>query len=475
MQKMWIAGQMVGADEVFEVSNPFSGDVIEVVARGSAQHAQWAVDAAVKGAQAMREMPVYRRAAILNEVARLIEQESEALASLLTRENGKTIRDSRTEVARAASIFRLAAEECKYLTGEQVPFEAAANGEGRFGFWVHEPVGVVAAITPFNVPLALAAHKVAPALAAGNAVVLKPAEQTPLTSLHLAQLLYRAGVPVEAVSVITGFGEEVGQPLIENPAVNYVSFTGSRAVGQQLPKWAGAKKITLELGGNAAVIVTPTANLEEAAKAIVLGGYRLAGQLCISVQRVLAHESIQLALTEQVAAQVETLKVGDPMDEATDVGPVIDYDALQRITEWVKEAVSAGAKPVVGARSQPPFYLPTLLTETPPNARLNCEEVFGPVVSVQAYSDFEDAIAQANSTVYGLQMGIFTNDLQEAFRAARELQAGGVMINDSSAYRSDLMPYGGVKESGLSREGIRWAMEHMTNPKVVCFNGIRLG
>lgn len=475
MQKLWIAGHQVCTEESFDVLNPYNGHVIDRAARGQKEHVHQAVEAALEGARLMRNMALYQRAAILNEVARLIEIEREALAYLLTQEVGKTIREARMEVMRTATIFRLAAEECKHLHGEQIPFDAVSTGTGRFGFWVREPVGIVGAITPFNVPLALSAHKLAPALAAGNAVILKPAEQTPLANLHLIQLLYRAGAPPEAVSAITGLGEEAGQPLVQHPQVRYISFTGSRSVGQMLPRLADTKKLTLELGGNGAVIIAPSADLESAANAIVRGGYLLAGQLCISVQRVYVHRSLQASFLEMLLPLIEAIRLGDPADDKTDMGPLIDYSALQRIDQWVREAVEGGAKLLTGGQSKPPFYVPTLLTNVHPEAKLCCEEAFGPVVVLETYDELDEAVQRVNNTPYGLHMGIFTNDLQEAFRAAREIQAGGVMINDVPTFRSDLMPYGGMKESGLAREGIRWAMEHMTDPKVVCFNGIRLG
>lgn len=475
MQKLWIAGHQVSTDDGFDVLNPYNGHVIDRVARGRKTHIEQAVEAALEGAKQMRDMPLYRRAAILNEVARLIELEREALAYLLAQEVGKTIREARLEVVRTAGIFRLAAEECKHLHGEQVPFEAVPTGAVRFGFWVREPVGIVGAITPFNVPLALSAHKVAPALATGNAVILKPAEQSPLANLHLVQLLYRAGTPPEALSAITGYGEEAGLPLVQHPRVRYISFTGSRSVGLTLPQFAGTKKLTLELGGNGAVIVAPSANVEAAAHAIVRGGYLLAGQLCISVQRVYVHHSLKKSLQETLLPLIEAIRMGDPTDDTTDMGPLIDYPALQRVDQWVQEAVAGGAKVLVGGKASPPFYEPTLLTNVPSESKLCCEEAFGPVVVLDTYDGIDEAIRKVNSTPYGLHMGIFTNDLQEAFHAAREIEAGGVMINDAPTFRSDLMPYGGMKESGLAREGIRWAMEHMTDPKVVCFNGIRLG
>ena len=441
---------------------------------GTARHGAGhcgAVAEGAGGARTMRAMPLHRRAAILAATARRLVAETEPLARLITSESGKTIRETRAEVARAAGIFQLAAEETRRLHGETLPFDAFAGGEGRTGYWTREPVGVVGAITPWNVPLALSAHKIAPALGAGNAVVHKPAEQTPLCALRLAEILYEAGLPENALRVVTGLGEEAGDALVTHPDVAFVSFTGSREVGMRLPGRAGFKKVALELGGNSPVIVTPSADLDAAAEAIVRGGFAVAGQLCISVQRVIVQATVRERLADLILPRVQALRVGDPMDESTDVGTLIDGRACDRVMQALEEARQAGAT-VRGrrrtaweqTRSRPPCWKTSRR-----DAPLALEEAFAPLIVLMPYTTLDDAIALANATPYGLNAGIYTNDLREAMTAAREIVAGAVMINDVPTFRSDLMPYGGRKQSGLGREGVRFAMEEMTELKVVCF------
>jgi glyceraldehyde-3-phosphate dehydrogenase (NADP+) len=453
-----------------EVINPFSGERVGSVPRGGAAEVDRAVQVARTGAEEMRRMPLHRRAAILAETARLLLADAEPLARLITSEAGKTIREARAEVGRAAGIFQLAAEETRRLHGETLPFDALPNGEGRTGYWTREPLGVVGAITPWNVPLALTAHKVAPALGAGNAVVHKPAEQTPLNALRLAELLRQAGLPETALQIVTGLGEEAGDALVTHPDVPFVSFTGSREVGTRLPGRAGYKRVALELGGNSPVIVAPSADLTAAAAAIVTGGFAVAGQLCISVQRVIVQESILDALAAEIVPRVAALRTGDPMEEATDVGALISAEACDRIEAEVETARAAGATVLTGGeRLNRAIYAPTVLSGVAREANLAHDEAFAPLVMLMPYTTLEDAIALANATPYGLNAGIYTNDLREALTAAREIVAGSVMINDVPSFRSDLMPYGGRKQSGLGREGVRFALEEMTELKVVCF------
>ena len=457
--------------DMLAVRNPYTGAEVGRVNRGTAEDVNRAVQAAQRGARIMRTMPLGRRAAILAQAARLLAEQSEALARLITSESGKTIRETRAEVARTVGIFALAGEETRRLHGETLPFDAFAGGEGRTGYWTREPVGVVGAITPWNVPLALSAHKIAPAIGAGNAVVHKPAEQTPLCALRLAELLKQAGLPDEALQTVTGTGEEAGDALVTHPDVAFVSFTGSREVGMRLPGRAGFKRVALELGGNSPVIITPSADLEAAAAAIVRGGFAVAGQLCISVQRVIAHQSIREDLARLIVPLVRALRVGDPLDESVDVGTLIDERACGRVEQAVIAARQAGASVRAGGeRLAPTRYAPTVLEHVSPSAPLAMEEAFAPLILLMPYVTLDEAIALANATPYGLNAGIYTNDLTEALTAARELEAGSVMINDVPTFRSDLMPYGGRKQSGLGREGVRFAMEEMTELKVICFN-----
>lgn len=452
------------------VVNPYSGAVVGQVPAGTPEDVEAAVRRAQDGAEEMRKIPLCRRAEILATVGQILLRDTEALARLMTAEAGKTLRETRAEVARAAGIFQLAAEETRRLHGETVPFDALPNGIGRTGYWTRVPLGVVAAITPWNVPLALAAHKIAPALGGGNAVVFKPAEQTPLIALRLVEALREAGLPENALRCVTGDGAVTGDALAAHPDVALLSFTGSREVGLKLPARAGFKRVTLELGGNSPVIVTPSANLPEAAEAIVRGGFAVAGQLCISVQRVLVHESVREALTAELLPRVRALRLGDPMDESTDVGTLISPEACERVAQAVDTAKAAGAMALIGGeRVGKSGYAPTVLTNVGANSALARDEAFAPLLLLMPYHTFDEAITLANDTPYGLNAGIYTNDLHEALRAAEEIDAGAVMVNDVPTFRSDLMPYGGRKQSGLGREGVRFALQEMTEPKLVCF------
>jgi glyceraldehyde-3-phosphate dehydrogenase (NADP+) len=457
------------------VVNPSSGEEVGTVPAGTAADIDIAVRQAQAGVEEMRRMPLHRRAEILAATGQILLRETETLARLITAEAGKTIRETRAEVARAAGIFQLAAEETRRLHGETVPFDAMASGVGRTGYWTRVPLGVVGAITPWNVPLALAAHKIAPALGGGNAVVFKPAEQTPLHALKLVDALREAGLPENALLCVTGDGAVVGDALVTHPDVALLSFTGSREVGLKLPGRAGYKRVTLELGGNSPVIITPTADLVDAAEAIVRGGFSVAGQLCISVQRILVHESVQAALSAELLPRIRALRLGDPNEEATDIGTLISPEACARVAEAVETAKAAGATVLTGGeRVGRSSYAPTLLAGVDVSSALAREEAFAPLVLLMPYRTFDEAISLANATPYGLNAGIYTNDLLEAMRAAEEIDAGSVMINDVPTYRSDLMPYGGRKQSGLGREGVRFALQEMTEPKLICFRRIPL-
>lgn len=453
------------------VTNPYTGAEVGRVPCGTAEDIDRAVQKAADGATAMRKMSLCARAGILEATARILQARWDVMARLITSETGKTIREAGAEVARAANIFLLAAEETRRLHGETIPFDALAGGAERMGFWMREPIGIVGAITPWNVPLALTAHKIAPALGAGNAVIHKPAEQSPLNALVLADIMKEARLPDGALTVVTGLGEEAGDALVRHPDVGFVSFTGSREVGMQLPGRAGYKRVALELGGNSPVIVTESANLETAAYGIIHGGFAVAGQLCISVQRVIVHESVHETLLGKLVAKVAELKVGDPADNYTDVGTLISSHACNRVAEAVRAAQRAGAKVHIGGQMKGPTqYAPTILTGLSPEDPLAYEEAFAPLVILMPYATFDEAISLANNTPYGLNAGIYTNDLEEALGAAHHLEVGTVMINDVPTFRSDLMPYGGRKQSGLGREGVRFTMEEMTELKVVCFN-----
>jgi acyl-CoA reductase-like NAD-dependent aldehyde dehydrogenase len=384
-------------------------------------------------------------------------------------ETGKPIKEARIEAQRCGETLIAAAHEARQLHGEVVPMDFSATGKGRMAITVREPVGVIGSITPFNVPLNLALHKMSPALASGNAVIHKPAERTPLSALRLARTCAEAGVPKGAYNVITGLGPELGMGMVRHEGIDMVTFTGSVAIGTQIRAAAGLKKITLELGNNSAVILEPDADLKTAVARTTQGSFGHSGQVCISVQRVYAHESVFDSFLEQLKVSTEKLQVGHPFEDSTDVSSLIDEPAAVRVKAWIDEAVSAGAKLVTGGARKHATITPTILSGVAPDARISCQEVFGPVVAIYSYNKLDDAIAQVNNTPFGLQAGIFTNDIARAFNSARKLRFGGVLINDIPMYRADHMPYGGMKHSGLGREGPRYAIEEMTESKIICW------
>jgi len=465
----FIAGQWVSTERTEAVLNPYSGEVLAEIAVGTPQSVADAVAAARSALGAYAALPAYRRFEFLSKTAALITEHHEELARLIAQESGKALKSARVEVVRSAQTFQFAAEEAKRLGGETIPMHAAVGSEQRFGFTIRQPVGVVGTITAFNFPLNLVAHKVAPALAAGNTVVHKPAPQTPLTSLYLAELLQQAGLPSGAFNVVLG-GADVGSALACNEGVAMVAFTGSDKVGQSIQAQAGLKKLLLELGDNSAVIVDADANLERALPACVMGAFAYAGQVCLQAQRFYVHKDILERFLPAFVAGAQRPKLGDPLDPDTDIGPMIDEQAAKRAEAWLAEAVDAGAKVLCGGEREGSFFSPTVLTEVKPDARVVCEEVFAPIVTVTPVDDLQQAIQQVNASKYGLACGVFTNDLNRAFAAIQQLEVGSVFVNDSSVYRTDHMPFGGVKRSGYGREGVRYAMEEMTNIKMAVLN-----
>ncbi len=469
--QLLIDGEWVPGDGGTQINpDPYSGEAIARVSLAGPRQAEEAVQAARAAFPTYRHIPAHRRSDMLLTAARLIGERAEQLARTITEENGKPIRSARMEVNRAATTFRLVAMEAGRMTGETIPLDVVPGSEGRFGFYVRQPVGVVCAITPFNFPLNLAVHKIAPALAAGNTVVLKPSSQTPLTALLLGQIVAEAGFPAGTVNVVPCAGE-TADVLVTSPDVAMVSFTGSVAVGQLIRRKAGLKKVILELGSNSGNIVAESADLEQAANSCVVGGFSYAGHVCISVQRIYVQQSVMDAFVALFVPKVEALQMGDPRDEATDVGPLISDEAAKRVGSWLKEAVDGGAQVLCGGEISGRMMQPTLLIDVQKDMKVVCEEVFAPLVSIIPFDSFDEAIAMVNDSRYGLNAGVFTRDLKEAFRAVDELEVGSVIINDSSAYRADHMPYGGVKSSGLGREGVKFAIEEMTEIK---FAAIRL-
>ncbi|MCD4691239.1 aldehyde dehydrogenase family protein [bacterium] len=467
---MLIAGERVGGTRAKEVRNPYDGSVIDTVPLATDDDVAAALDAAERGALLMERLPRVERAAVLARTAAAIEQNAEELALLLAREVGKTIREARGEVARTVQTFKLSGEEARRLAGEVVPFDGAPTGVGRFGFTLRVPVGIVVAITPFNFPLNLSAHKIGPAIAAGNAVILKPATATPLACLRMGKILIDCGLPPEALSVVTGSGSTVGDALVTDARPRVVTFTGSAEVGRRIMTRAGLKKCAMELGSNSAVIVEADGDVATAAERSMRGAFALAGQVCISVQRVLVQESVLDEFLERAVTIAASLKVGDQLDEGTDVGPMIDEEQAVRAESWIAEGAAGGAVVRSGGARRGTLVMPAVLTDVSTDAKLWRDEAFAPVVCVRPYRTLDEAIDLVNEGRYGLQAGIYTESLETAMRAAHEIRCGGVMVNDVPSFRVDLMPYGGEKESGLGREGPKYAVEEMSELRVV---GIR--
>jgi acyl-CoA reductase-like NAD-dependent aldehyde dehydrogenase len=465
--KLFIGGQWVSGGPEIEVTNKYTGDVIGALPSARREDVDAAIAAAERAAPLMAEMPAHRRAQILARAATLILERREDFARTIAAEAGKALKYARAEVDRAVSTFTFAGEEAKRLHGETLPLDAVPSGEGYFGFWTRRPVGVIAAISPFNFPLNLVAHKAAPALAAGNSLVLKPASATPLTAVKLCQVLEEAGLPAGALNLVAGPGGTVGEWLVADLRVAKVTFTGSPPVGRRILSVAGIKKVTLELGNTSPVIIAPDADLDAAARRCAVGAYYNSGQVCISVQRIYSQRQVYEPFAERFVQASRAMVVGDPLDERVDVGPMIDLREAERIDGWVKEASAQGAQVLEGGQRQGAVYYPTVLAGVTPEMKVVAEEAFAPVASVIACDDFEEALRQADRTDYGLQASVFTRDINRVFQAIRRLNFGGVIINDTPNFRADPMPYGGNRQSGLGREGVRFAMEEMTNIQMV--------
>ena len=464
-RKLLIGGEWVETGDWLEVRSPYSGEVVGRVAKAGADETKRAIDAAE---QAMREpLPAHKRAEILVRVVGALARRHDEIARQISDEAGKPMKAARVEAKRAMSTYTFAAVEARKLAGEMVPMDAAQAGEGKLAFTLRQPIGIVGAISPFNFPLNLVAHKLAPALAAGCAVVLKPASQTPLSALLLAELEEEAGLPPGWLSVVAGPSAQIGDVLVEGERVRAVAFTGSGSVGWKLKERAPKKKVNLELGNATPVIVAADADLDAAAKAMAANAFGFAGQSCISVQRIYVEQPAYDGFLERFLPRVEALVVGDPADEETDVGPVIDQGAKERILEWIEEARSGGGEILAGGEERDGLIGPTVIAHASPELKVSCEEVFGPVVTVNAVDSLDEAIELANGTRYGLQAGIFTSAIQTALRAGRELEFGGVIVNEAPTFRSDQMPYGGVKDSGNTREGPHYAVHELTEERLV--------
>ncbi|HEY4949355.1 MAG TPA: aldehyde dehydrogenase family protein [Candidatus Acidoferrales bacterium] len=465
----YLDGKWISEGERFEVLAPYDGAVVGASYRATAAHAEEAVRAAQRAFQVTRKMAGYERQAILRAISEGINNRREEFARLIAHEAGKPIRTARAEVDRAVFTFAVAAEEATRIGGEWLPLDWQASTAGRAGIVRRFALGPILAITPFNFPLNLVVHKVAPAIAAGCTTVLKPAPQTPLTSLLLAEVVEQAGLPAGALNVLSLANQEA-EKLVGDDRLKMLTFTGSVPVGWALKGKSGKKKVTLELGGNAGVIVHADADVDVAADRCVVGGFSYAGQSCISVQRIYVQRSVQEQFLARLLAGVKKLHVGDPLDEPTDVGPMISEDAARRAASWIDEAVAGGAKLHAGGARQGAVLQPTVLTNVRADMKVSCQEVFAPVVIVEPYDDFADAIRRVNDSPFGLQAGVFTRDSKLLFFAFENLEVGGVIAGDISAFRIDHMPYGGVKDSGIGREGLRYAIEEMTEPRILVLN-----
>jgi len=468
--KMYVSGQWIDKPKKIDVVNPYDNSVIDTVPRGEAADVDRALESAARGARAMAGLSGYERWKILKKAAELIEARNEEVGRLISTEEGKIIAEGRGEARRAVETIMGSAEEAKRIHGETVPLDGDPSGGKRFGVTLRVPCGVVAAISPFNFPLNLVCHKVGPALAAGNAVVIKPATDTPLSALKLTEILLEAGLPPEGIQCLTGPGGEIGDALVADRRVRKITFTGSRDVGERICRLAGIKKVTMELGSNSPIIVMPDADLDKVAVAVAATGYANAGQVCISTQRVLTAGKVYGDFLEALKPRVAALITGNQLDEKTKVGPMVREKDAVRVEEWVKEAVSTGARVVVGGQRRGAIYAPTVVADVKPEMRISRDELFGPAVAVTPFNNIDEAIALANDTIYGLSAGIFTENLEWAMKFAREVQSGNLHVNWGPQWRADLMPYGGLKESGFGKEGPRYAVEEMTELKMVVFH-----
>jgi acyl-CoA reductase-like NAD-dependent aldehyde dehydrogenase len=466
-----VGGEWLGDDrEGIEVINPYDGSIIGVVPEASAEDVDRAVVAARQGFAVISEMPAYKRSEILARTSDLILRDEDEIAGIIAREAGKSWKYAISEVGRSAETFSFASLEAKAGHGEIVPMDASPVSAGRFGYCIRVPIGVVGAITPFNFPLNLVAHKVAPAIAAGNSLVLKPSTKTPLSAIKLAELLMEAGLPDGVLNLLVGPGARVGMRLTEDERLAMITFTGSPPVGREIKARCGLKRVVLELGSNSPTIIDEDSDVDAAVARCVVGSFANSGQVCISVQRIFVHRKCYAEFISKFTEATRKLLVGDPLDKSCDIGPMISRQELERALDWLDEAKKLGAVVEEGGEALGNCLKPTILTGVTKEMKIMCSEVFAPIVSVIPYASFDEALDMADDSVYGLQAGIYTKDINKAFKAIRRLDVGGVIINDVPTFRADHMPYGGNKGSGLGREGVRYAIEEMTNIKMVCFN-----
>ena len=464
-----VHGQWKSGERSAPVVDPFTGKLVAQVTQATESDVDEAIVSTDSAAAVMGQLPGHARYNILQQIAALLSRRRDEFAQTITAEAGKPITDAKREVSRAIQTFTVAAEEARRIPGEVVPLDWTPGFDTHLGVLRRFPIGPILGITPFNFPLNLVAHKVAPALASGNPILIKPAPQTPLTALLLGEIALEAGVPPGGLNVVP-CDNALAERMVVDPRFKLLSFTGSASVGWMLKAKCGKKKVTLELGGNAGVIIEPDADLEPAAQRCAMGGFGYAGQTCISVQRVFVHHSIADAFTTKLLMHVARLKMGDPADEATSIGPLIDQAAAQRVESWIEEAIADGARVLLGGKRMGSLVEATVLSNVKPDMKVSCQEVFGPVVTVTPYRQLSEAVALLNQSDYGLQAGLFTQDINKVFYAFQHLEVGAVLANEIPTFRADHMPYGGVKDSGLGREGVRAAIEDMTEPRMLIMN-----
>lgn len=461
--------QELGKPKFIEVLNPQDNSIISTVPSASKEDMMLTIEQAKEGAKTAARMSVHSRMEVLNKAAVYVEKNEEKYATVISLEGSKTITEARSEVKRCIQTLKISAEEARRINGETIPFSQSEGSENRVGYYYKVPIGIIAAITPFNDPLNLVAHKVGPAVASGNAIIVKPSSDTPLSAILLAEAFEAAGLPANVLSIITGSGSVIGDLLVSHPAIRMVSFTGGLETGERIAHKAGLKKLSMELGSNSPVIILNDADLEAAVEATVSGAFFAAGQNCLGVQRIFIEEEKYEEFSNSFIAATKCYKVGDKMLETTDMGPMINEREAVRVETWVEEAISKGARLLTGGKRSGAFYSPTVLTDIPSDCTIAHEEVFGPVVLLYSVADLDSAIEKSNDVNYGLQAGIFTKDLEKAFLAIDRMDVGGLMINDSSDFRIDGMPFGGVKGSGIGREGVKFTIQEMTEPKVISF------
>lgn len=469
---MLLAGEWVTREKKISVENPQNGEIIAQIPVANKEDALFAIEEGVKGAKIASRLSVFERMSILNRAANWIEERKQLFAQTISLEGSKTIREARKEVKRCIQTIRISAEETRRLHGKTLSFDQMEGNENRIGYYQRLPIGLIVAITPFNDPLNLVAHKLGPAIAAGNAIIIKPSTVTPLSALLLAEAFEQAGLPKKVLSVLPGHSSEIGDVLVSHPAVRMISFTGGYEAGKEIASKAGVKKLSMELGSNSPCIVLKDAEIKEAVESIVSGAFWAAGQNCIGVQRVYIEEELYADFEEAIVYRTSQLQIGDKFSEKTDMGPLITKKEAIRIENLVDEAISNGAHCLCGGKREGTYYLPTILTNVDAESKIAKEELFGPVVILDSVKNLSEAIKKSNDVSYGLQAGIFTKNLDLAFRAIKELEYGGIMVNDSSDFRIDAMPFGGMKQSGIGREGVEFSIQEMTELKVICF---RLG